>query len=78
VDKEAATTLKGEAKSRAKYRKTEQDARTTRQKEEEETQPQAQEVEMPGERTRLKYGIDAFGSDQVLSSWITRTRPRRR
>jgi hypothetical protein len=43
-------------------------ARVARQKEEQETQQrQAQEAEMPGERARLEYGIDALGTDKSLN-----------
>jgi hypothetical protein len=65
VDKgEAANTLKREPKRR----KTEMHVRNARRKEEEEEkQCQAQETEMPGERSRLEYGIDALGSEQVVA-----------
>jgi hypothetical protein len=60
---EAAKSLKREPKRR----KTENLIRNARLKEEEESQCQAQEVEMPGERARLEYGIDALGSEQVVA-----------
>jgi hypothetical protein len=61
---EASNSLKREPNKR---RKTEKCVSNTRQKKEEDRQCQAQEAEMPGERGRLEYGIDALGSEQVVA-----------
>lgn len=60
LDKEAANTLKN------KRRKMTLDVKMARQREEEENLCNAQEAELPGERARLEYGIDALGSEQVV------------